>query len=307
MQKKFSEDLQKLVQNWLDQLIIQLYYSDHTVICYRRDLLNFLNFLNEHEGTIIDLQVLKSLKLSDFRAWLSHRVSNDLSARSNARALSSVKSFFYYVAKLNFLDTKIIDSVHRSKLSKLLPKPISEDNIMNFLNQKFYFDSDPQWVTNRDRALYTLLYSTGLRINEALNIKTKDIEPEMKIRGKGKKDRVIMLFPITLQRIEIYVDTCPYNLIDNFLFLGVRGKKLNASTVDMRLKRLQVINELPEHSSAHAFRHSFATHLIQKGADLRSVQELLGHESLESTQIYTDIDDYNLLRIYEKTHPMENE
>ena len=307
MLEKFSEDLKKLVQNWLEQLTIQLRYSDHTVICYNRDLLNFLNFLNEHEGTIIDHNTLKNLKLSDFRAWLSYRVSNDLSARSNARALSSVKSFFYYLAKQNILDTKIIDSVRRSKLSKLLPKPIPEDNIVAFLNQEFYFDNDPQWVTNRDRALYTLLYSTGLRISEALNIKTKDIGPEIKIRGKGKKDRIVMLFPVTLNRIKIYINTCPYNLNDNFLFLGVRGKKLNASAVDIRLKKLQLINELPEHSSAHAFRHSFATHLIQKGVDLRSVQELLGHESLESTQIYTDIDDYSLLRIYEKTHPIENE
>ncbi len=307
MQEKFSEDLQKLVQIWIDQLNVQLHYSNHTTICYRRDLLNFLNFLSEHEGTIIDIEILRNLKLSDFRSWLSHRVSKDLSARSNARALSSVKSFFYCLAKRNILDTKIIDSVRRSKLSKLLPKPIPENDIVQFLNQEFYFDNDPQWVTNRDRALYTLLYSTGLRINEALDIKTKDIEPEIKIRGKGKKDRIVMLFPVTLQRIKTYINTCPYDLNDNFLFLGVRGKKLRASTVDVRLKKLQILNDLPEHSSAHAFRHSFATHLIQKGADLRSVQELLGHESLESTQIYTDIDDYSLLKVYEKTHPMENE
>ncbi|MBO7537549.1 MAG: tyrosine-type recombinase/integrase [Alphaproteobacteria bacterium] len=304
---RVNEDLQKLVQDWLTQLDVQLCYSEHTIVCYRRDLFDFLNFLNGHENAVIDLEILKNLKLADFRAWFSNRVGKDLSARSNARALSSVKSFFYYLAKLNLLDMKVIDSVRRSKLSKLLPKPIPEDNIMKFLNQEFYFENDPQWVTNRDRALYTLLYSTGLRISEALNIKTKDIEQEMKIRGKGKKDRVVMLFPITLQRIKTYINTCPYDLNDGFLFLGVKGKKLCASVVDIRLKKLQILNELPEHSSAHAFRHSFATHLVQKGADLRSVQELLGHESLESTQIYTDIDDYNLLKIYEKTHPLENE
>ena len=304
---KVDEDLQKLVRDWLTQLEVQLCYSEHTITCYRRYLINFLDFLSEHEGIVINLEILKNLKLSDFRAWLSHKVNSNLSARSNARALSSVKSFFYYLAKLNLLDTKVIDSVRRSKLSKLLPRPIPEDNIVEFLNQEFYFENDPQWVTNRDRALYTLLYSTGLRISEALNIKTKDVESEMKIRGKGKKDRVVLLFPVTLERIKIYVNTCPYNLEDSFLFVGVRGKKLNASLVDVRLKKLQILNELPEHSSAHAFRHSFATHLVQKGADLRSVQELLGHESLESTQIYTDIDDYNLLKIYEKTHPLENE
>lgn len=304
---RVNEDLQKLVLDWLTQLEVQLCYSENTLICYRRDLLEFLNFLNEHENAVVDLEILKNLKLSDFRAWLSSRVEKNLSARSNARALSSIRSFFYYLAKLKLLDTRVIDSVHRSKLSKLLPKPISEDNLMEFLNKEFYFENDPQWVTNRDRALYTLLYSTGLRINEALNIRTKDVAPEMKIRGKGKKDRVVLLFPITLQRIKTYVNTCPYDLDDGFLFLGVKGKKLCASVVDIRLKKLQILNELPEHSSAHAFRHSFATHLVQKGADLRSVQELLGHESLESTQIYTDIDDYNLLKIYEKTHPLETE
>jgi len=307
MLEKITENLRKLVQNWLEQLEVQLRYSEHTVICYRRDMCDFLNFLSNHESDIIDLEILKNLKLSDFRAWLSHRVNNDLSARSNARALSSVKSFFYYLAKLNLINTKIVDSVRRSKLSKLLPKPIPEDNVMKFLNQEFYFENDPQWITNRDRALYTLLYSTGLRINEALNIKTRDIELEMKIRGKGKKDRIVLLFPVTLERIKTYINTCPYDLKDGFLFVGVRGKKLSASSVDYRLKRLQILNDLPEHSSAHAFRHSFATHLIQKGADLRSVQELLGHESLETTQIYTDVDNHNLLKIYEKTHPLENE
>ncbi len=305
--QKIGDDLQKLVKNWLEQLEVQLCYSENTLVCYRRDLLEFLNFLNSHENEVVDLEILKNLKLSDFRAWLSSRVEKNLSARSNARALSSVRSFFYYLAKSKLLDTRVIDSVHRSKLSKLLPKPISEDNLMKFLNQEFYFENDPQWVTNRDRALYTLLYSTGLRINEALNIQTKDVASEMKIRGKGKKDRIVLLFPITLERIETYILTCPYDLSNGFLFLGVKGKKLRASSVDVRLKKLQMLNDLPEHSSAHAFRHSFATHMVQKGADLRSVQELLGHESLESTQIYTDIDDYNLLKIYEKTHPLENE
>ncbi len=307
MLEKIHKKLKELVLDWLKELEIQHRYSENTVICYRRDLFDFFDFLNLHEGVMVDLDVLKNLKLVDFRAWLAHRSEKNLSARSNARALSSVRSFFYYLAKLKFIDTKVIDSVHRSKLSKLLPKPIPEDNIIKFLNQEFYFENDPLWVTNRDRALYTLLYSTGLRINEALSICTKDIESEMKIRGKGKKDRIVLLLPITLERIKTYIHTCPYDLREGFLFLGVKGKKLCASVVDVRLKKLQILNNLPEHSSAHAFRHSFATHLVQKGADLRSVQELLGHESLESTQIYTDVDDYNLLKIYEKTHPLENE
>ncbi len=300
-----EKNLHDLIQNWIKQLEVQLFYSDNTVICYRRDLFDFLNFINKYTEETINLELLRNLKLVDFRSWFSYRVDKDLSARSNARALSAVRSFFYYLAKRKLIDTKVIDSVRRSKLPKLLPKPIPEDNLIEFLEQEFYFENDPQWITDRDRALYTLLYSTGLRINEALNIKTKELDSEIKIKGKGKKDRIVLLFPITINRINIYIKNCPYDLSDGFLFVGLRGKKLRASLVDVRLKKLQALNELPERSSAHAFRHSFATHLVQKGADLRSVQELLGHESLESTQVYTDIDNYNLLRIYEQTHPLE--
>ena len=262
-------------------------------------------FLTSYKNETISVEILKNLITADFRSWFSDRISEDLSPRSNARALSSVKSFFHYLAKFGLLEMETINSVGRSRLPKLLPKPIPEKDILNFLNQDFYFENDERWVTNRDRAIYTLLYSTGLRINEALSIKTKDVSSEMKIRGKGKKDRVVLLFPITLERIQTYIKTCPYDLTDGFLFVGVRGKKLRASYVDFRLTKLQLNYDLPEHTSAHSFRHSFATHLIKEGADLRSVQELLGHESLSSTQIYTEVDDYSILKIYENSHPLE--
>ena len=157
MLSKIDKNLQKLIKDWLAQLKVQLCYSENTITCYHRDIFDFLNFLNVHENAVVDLEILKNLKLTDFRAWFSNRVEKNLSARSNARALSSVRSFFYYLAKLKLLDTKIIDSVRRSKLSKLLPKPIPENNIVEFLNQEFYFENDPQWVTNRDRGIYTLL------------------------------------------------------------------------------------------------------------------------------------------------------
>jgi integrase/recombinase XerC len=203
------------------------------------------------------------------------------------------------------IDLKAIELVKRPKLPALLPKPIKEDAILNFLNSYSFFDRDPDWVVRRDRALYSLLYCCGLRINEALDIKTRDVAGEVKILGKGKKDRVITLLPMVLERIGEYVSICPHNLKDGFLFAGLRGKRLQASIVDKRLRKLRLLHNLPDYASAHAFRHSFATHLAQRGADLRSIQELLGHESLSSTQIYTEIDDYNLLKVYEKTHPME--
>ncbi len=300
-----TKSLDGLKQDWIDELRLHLYYSENTIISYCRDVENFFSFLISYKNAEPNLSMLKDLKVLDFRAWLSQRVNDNLSSRSNVRALSAVKSFFFYLAKHDLLELQTINNVHRPKLDKLLPKPIPQKQILDFLNEPFYFDKDLQWVTNRDRALYILLYSTGLRISEALGIKTLDLAQEMKILGKGKKDRVVILFPLTLERIKTYIDSCPYDLQKGYLFVGVRGKPLKASYVDMRLKQLRMIYNLPEHTSAHAFRHSFATHLIQEGADLRSVQELLGHESLSSTQIYTDIDDYNLLKIYENTHPLE--
>jgi integrase/recombinase XerC len=228
-----------------------------------------------------------------------------MSARSNVRALSSLKSFFNYLAKRDLVNLDAIEAVRRPKLAALLPKPIEKDAILNFLNAEKFFENDAPWVTNRDRALYTLLYCTGVRINEALSIRTRDVAPEIKIRGKGKKDRVVILLPIALERIATYINSCPYDIANEYLFIGIKGKKLHASYVDNRLEKLRLTYNLPDYASAHSFRHSFATHMVQNGADLRSVQELLGHESLSSTQIYTDVDDYSLLRIYEKSHPLE--
>lgn len=306
-EKKFEADADFLifVREWSDFLKFQRRYSENTLISYMRDVNDFFKFLTEHFGEKVSINLLKNLKNSDFRSWLSARACKDMAARSNVRALSSVKSFFNYLADRGLIDLKVINSVRRPKLAHLLPKPIEEDNIYMFLNLDRFFENDEPWITNRDRALYLLLYCTGLRINEALNIKTKDVAPEMDILGKGKKHRMIILLPIILEAINKYVTSCPYNLDDNFLFVGIKGKKLHASYVDNRLEKLRYIHGLPEHASAHSFRHSFATHLVKNGADLRSVQDLLGHESLASTQIYTDIDNVNLLKTFEKTHPLE--
>jgi integrase/recombinase XerC len=290
---------------WLHELEIQRYYSPNTLDAYRRDVLNFEHFLADHRGENVSLQTLQNLKTADFRSWLSRRISEGLTARSNVRALSALKSFFCYLAKRNLIDLKSINSVKRPKLSTLLPKPIKEDKILHFLDLDNFFENDPEWVSARDRALFSLLYCCGLRINEALNIKTKDVDVEIRILGKGKKDRVVFVLPLVLERINEYIFSCPHDLSEGFLFVGVKGKRLHASLVDNRLQKLRIVHNLPDHASAHAFRHSFATHLLQHGADLRSVQELLGHESLSSTQIYTDVDDYNLLNIYAKTHPLE--
>lgn len=286
---------------------MQRKYSDCTTKAYITDLQNFISFIEEHVGEKISLETLSKLKVADFRAWLSHRITIGLQARSNARALSAVKSFFKYLAKYKLVALENIEAVRRPKLAKLLPKPIQKNVIMNFLDTEYFFEHDPTWVTNRDRALFTLLYCTGLRISEATNILTKDVDRDMKIRGKGKKDRIIILLPLVLERISQYIISCPYDLTNGFLFVGVKGKKLHASYVDNRLEKLRLQYNLPDHAGAHAFRHSFATHLIQNGADLRSVQELLGHESLSSTQIYTDVDDYNLLKVYEQSHPLEKD
>ncbi|MDR0678387.1 MAG: tyrosine-type recombinase/integrase [Holosporaceae bacterium] len=298
--------MENLINAWMDELVIQRHYSLHTVNSYRRDVVHFQNFILEHMGENFSMEIIKNLKIADFRSWLSNRIINGFAARSNVRALSAIKSLFNYLASRNLIELKIINAVKRPKLSALLPKPIREETILNFINLDTFFDKDPDWISHRDRALFSLLYCCGLRISEALNIKTKDLGYEIKILGKGKKDRVTVLLPLVLEKIQAYIANCPYDLKDGYLFIGVKGKKLHASLVDNRLQKLRAMYNLPDHTSAHAFRHSFATHLVQHGADLRSVQELLGHESLSSTQIYTNVDDYNLLKVYEKTHPLEN-
>ena len=297
-------DLRKFASEWLEFLAVQRKYSQHTLKSYKRDVENFFKFLNQHKGELVSLALLNSLKIADFRSWLASRTTDGLVARSNVRAVSSLKSLFAFLSEKHLVDMDAINLLRRPKIPKLLPKPIEEKTIINFLNADYFFEGDLQWITNRDRALYYLLYCTGLRISEALNIKTKDVAPSMKIFGKGKKERIVLLLPVVIEKIKTYISTCPHDLNDGFLFVGLRGKKLLAPYVDARLEKLRLIYNLPDHASAHAFRHSFASHLIQNGADLRSVQDLLGHESLASTQIYTDINDYNILKIYENSHPL---
>lgn len=296
--------LESLISEWLAYLSIQKKYSSNTIISYRRDTYDFTRFMAQHKNQEISLEILNALKIGDFRSWLAARSNARLIARSNVRALSSVRSLFNYLAEKRLVNTDTINLLQRPKIPKLLPKPIEENSILDFLNAPYFFEKDPPWITNRDRALYHLLYCTGLRINEALSIKTRDVASSIKICGKGKKERMVLLLPAVLEKIETYIRTCPYNLTDDFLFVGLHGRKLLAPYVDSRLEKLRMIHNLPDHASAHAFRHSFATHLIQNGADLRSVQDLLGHESLSSTQIYTDVNDYNILKVYERTHPM---
>lgn len=298
--------MEKLICGWLEELAFERRYSQHTVVDYRRDLFNLLSFFEEHFGEKVSLEVLQKAKSADFRAWLSHRMNKGLQARSNVRALSAVKSFFKYLARRGLVELRSLNAVRRPKLAELLPKPIEEGTILRFLQLDHYNNNEPKWVSARDRALYTLLYCTGLRISEALSLTLSDIQPEIKIRGKGKKDRMILLLPIAISRINEYVKLCPYNLKTGKLFRGVRGRTLNASIVDIRLKEAQIMYDLPDHTSAHAFRHSFASHMLKEGADLRSVQDLLGHESLSSTQIYTKIDDSTLFKVYETTHPLEH-
>lgn len=296
--------LESLLSGWIAYLSVQKKYSSNTIICYRRDITDFVHFISRHKGQRVSLNILNILKICDFRSWLASRSVSGLIARSNTRALSSVRSLFNYLAERRLANTDSINLLQRPKIPKLLPKPIEENVILDFLNAPYFFERDPQWITNRDRALYYLLYCTGLRINEALNIKTCEVAQTIKVCGKGKKERMVLLLPVVIEKIETYIRTCPHTVSNGFLFVGLKGRKLLAPYVDNRLEKLRIAYNLPDHASAHAFRHSFATHLIQNGADLRSVQDLLGHESLSSTQIYTDVNDYGILKVYESTHPM---
>lgn len=275
--------------------------SSHTIKAYFSDLFDFFKFLKDHSGCSVSLGILQNLKISDFRAWLAFRLNAGLSGRSNARAVSALKTFFKYLEQIGAISEPAIYFLRRPRLAKLLPRPIKQQSIKDIFSNVDL----PNWVFMRDRALYVLLYATGLRIQEALNIKKCDLGESLRIFGKGKKERIVPLIDDALQCVYQYMKICPFKMEDNdFIFINNKGKRLLASTVDNRLKKIRITLNLPDYVTPHALRHSFASHLVQNGADLRCIQELLGHSSLSSTQIYTEIDDQQILQIYKNSHPL---
>lgn len=278
--------------------------SPHTLISYRHDLDHFCRFLSHHLGARIDLADLSALQARDFRAWLANR-HGEFEASSTARALSTIKSFFRYLEKQQQITNSALFHIRGPKIRKSLPKALAEGQAAEAV-AAIASQHDEPWVAKRDLALLILIYGCGLRIGEALSLRYKDIPQgdTLSIIGKGNKERQLPLLPVVKDAIGDYIAHCPYSFSAHSpLFIGKHGKALNAAVFQRELRRLRRLLGLPESATPHAFRHSFATHLLAGGGDLRSIQELLGHASLSTTQRYTHVDKKRLLSAYRDAHP----
>lgn len=299
----------KAVTDWHDWLAYERRYSAHTLDGYSRDLGTFLKFLVDHLGHGPGLRDLDRLTTRDFRGYLARRNSDGLSRTSTARAMSTLKSFFKFLEREGRINNTIIKTVRIPKIPKSIPKALSIEDALTALEVVEEL-SDEAWVGKRDKALLALLYGCGLRLGEALQLSRDDgtralqADSTLVISGKGNKQRLVPVLPAVGDAIRNYLALCPYKLDgDAPLFLGVRGKRLNPAIAQKQVRDVRALLNLPASATPHAFRHSFATHLLGGGGDLRTIQELLGHASLSSTQRYTEVDGEHLSMVYDAAHP----
>ena len=293
------------VAEWQSWLAHGKQSSQHTVAAYSRDVVRFFEFLAQHLGGPPDVADLAALKVADFRAYLARRRTEGIESASLARELSSLRNLFRHFERTGLLHNAAIGAVRTPKLPHSLPKALSADQARDVVAVAETV-SEHAWVALRDVAVLTLLYGCGLRISEALDLDRSEAPSRdtMVITGKGKKQRLVPVLAIVRQAIDEYVAACPWELTpDGPLFVGLRGKRLRPEMVQRLVRRLRVILALPESATPHALRHSFATHLLAGGGDLRTIQELLGHASLSTTQRYTEVDSSRLLEIYDSAHP----
>lgn len=298
-----------LGQHWLRHLGQERRLSPHTLTAYGQELELFLGFLVSHLGEILTPARIETLSISHFRAYLAMRRRDGLSPRSTARALSSLRNFFRYLARHHGLDNSAISGLRSPRFDKSLPRPLSVTDAAETLSRAEVDNAEP-WIAARDLAVLMLLYGCGLRISEALNLNRADAPTgdSLRVLGKRNKERIVPVIPVVREAIANYLKLCPHQLEpDGPLFLGARGARLNPGVVQRMMRNLRAQLGLPPSATPHALRHSFATHLLKAGGDLRTIQELLGHASLSTTQNYTDLEMVDILKIYENAHPRASE
>lgn len=290
---------------WLDHLKAIDGAADRTVDAYRADVLGFLAFLQLHRGETAGLGPLARVTVSDMRSWMAHERGRGLSARSLARALSSVKGFMRWLGDREGFDPTAALSARAPRFRKKLPRPLEVDAARAMLETVEMQAPEP-WIAARDAAVVTLLWGCGLRISEALSLDGREhpLGPSLRIVGKGGKERIVPVIPPARAAVAGYVAACPFPPEPGRpLFRGARGGPLNPRLVQKAMERARLQLGLPSTATPHALRHSFATHLLTAGGDLRAIQELLGHASLSTTQAYTAVDTARLMEVYERTHP----
>lgn len=300
-----SHCLESLIQKFIHYLIHQKRYSDNTYTAYQRDLDDFFSFIYGYKGHKISSKTLQNIEHHDMRAWLAQRLRDDKLPQSNARALSAVKRFYKYCAQYHDIKNDIISMVQSPKTPSLLPKPLDVHQAINTIDTANDLANEI-WVGKRDCAVLCLLYGAGLRISEALNLNVNDWQSQngsMMIKGKGDKTRYVPILDKIQLSIDDYLKHCPYAITPSRpLFVGVQGKRLSRAVIAKKMRDIRHLLGLPDSATPHALRHSFATHILAQSDDLRSIQELLGHQSLSSTQVYTKVNTAMLLDDFRKAN-----
>jgi integrase/recombinase XerC len=295
------DDLRKL---WLNQLAHERRASPHTLRAYGDDAARFGGFLVHHLGGMVGEAALAKLTPADIRAFITHRRAEGLGPGGVQRALAAIRSLYRFLAREGILENAAPQGVRSPRLPRRLPRPLAADDAARAL--VVARDNDIDWIGRRDAALLTLLYGAGLRISEALSLKRGDVPlgQALTILGKGRKERSVPVLPVLQDTVADYAAAIPFTgAPDTPLFLSRRGRPMSAREAQSLMQRLRGALGLSEKATPHALRHSFATHLLQGGGDLRSVQELLGHASLSTTQVYTAIETSQLRKTYEAAHP----
>ena len=292
--------------NWLGNLKEVRNLSDNTLISYKHDVKSFIEFISTHTGSEVSIKYLNDMKISDFRSFLSYLRNKDISSTSIARIISSLKSFFNYLLNTNLIESTVVQSLRTPKQKKSLPRPISSELAIETIKHAQDMEKE-KWIGMRNKSILMLLYGCGLRISEALNLNFEDINENdyLIIKGKGNKERMVPLMDYVKNDIENYIHECPKNFMkDDPLFVGKRLDRLSPRIIQYVLEKIRHNLSLPETATPHALRHSFATHLLNSGGDLRTIQELLGHSSLSTTQKYTKVETEKLYDAYSKAHPL---
>lgn len=300
-------DLQQARVEWLKRLEGERRLSALTVTAYERDTRQFLQFLTGHLGDAPGIKDIADLRPSDFRAFLAMRRRDGAGARSLGRGLAGIRSFLKFLERQGLVNAAGVSAVRSPKASKGLPKPLTAADARKVVSGEGQLAEEP-WIAARNAAVLALLYGSGLRISEALGLRAGELSGKsagaLRIKGKGGKTRLVAVLPVVAEAVGEYRKLCPWHLPpEEPLFRGAKGGPLQPAIIQREMRKMRAALNLPDTATPHALRHSFATHLLGRGGDLRAIQELLGHASLSTTQVYTAVDTSRLLEIYDAAHP----
>ncbi len=305
-----APDALKAFGAWMTFLAHERGYSANTLEAYERDARQLFVFIAGHLGAPASLGDLNRLTPQNLRAFMAARRARGACSRSLSRSISALRSFFHFLEKAGLLKNRTVLAVALPKVPFSIPRPLTVPKTQDLLTESTdaFKRGQEKWIGARDNAVLVLLYGAGLRISEALTLPRRDapVPPRdsLRVKGKGGKERMVPVLPAIQTAVERYLALCPFHLTpEGPLFVGAKGGRLSPRILQLLIARLRDALGLPETATPHALRHSFATHLLGNGADLRSIQELLGHASLSTTQIYTEVDREALLRTYDRAHP----